>query len=136
MKQPDQSKYEPPHKRQRIQEIPQQIRNKDEQKVFSEGPKLNFDQEITAFSFLYDEKLIALALKGYEFIIRELDYRQVISSIVWKESIIWSIYEHLNSQNCAIRLYLLYIIHSTGVALVQHDGKYRKLKIIQKLYFN
>jgi len=63
-------------------------------------------------------------------LIREIAARgRIISSVAWDQSIIWAIYEHVNSKNSKKRHNCFYVVHSDGVALLEHDGRYQDLRI-------
>lgn len=71
-----------------------------------------------------------LALKGDQIMVRETEQKTTYSSLPWSESIVWDFYEHLNSSNLSNKVNYIYLVHSLGIALLEHDGKYRDLQII------
>jgi hypothetical protein len=75
------------------------------------------------------------AIKGQQILIREIESRRVLSSASWNESIVWGIYEHLHSRNFKKKHYCFYIVHTLGVALLEHDGRYGDLKVTQRSLF-
>jgi len=104
--------------------------------IFSDGPFIDYNTEITAVGYLKDTKLAVIALKGDQILIKEIASRgRIISSLSWNKSIIWGIYEHANSKNFKRRHNCFYIVHSDGVSLLEHDGRYNDLKITQNSLF-
>ena len=76
-----------------------------------------------------------LAIKGQQILVREIETRRVISSVSWNKSVVWAIHEHQHSRNFKRKHHCLYIVHSLGVDLLEHDGVYGNLRITQQTVF-
>ena len=92
------------------------------------------EKEVTAICFLQNQNLIAYALKGEGVVIHPIDTNNPqsarISSLSWRESVIWGIYEHIYSYQGRLLIRGFFLVHQNGVTWVKHDGDYKRLDSI------